>query len=103
MLVEITAGLAGLAVVVSGLDLLVNMRAQKDMAQLENKILTGINGKYISRKEADLLDREREKQEKAASSEFENIHKKIEETRHQHHVLHEEFIACRASSRVQGG
>lgn len=90
---EIAAGLSGLAVVAGALSSFLALRIQRDMARLKNEILEGINGKYISRKEHDIIDRQRDSWQVV-------IDGRIEETRRHHHDLHEEFIACRAASKA---
>ncbi|MBN1567946.1 MAG: hypothetical protein JXA73_08860 [Acidobacteria bacterium] len=103
MLIEATAALSGLAMLGSGINLLVNYRAkrdmaliQRDMAQLENKILAGINGKYISRREAEIISRERDRREAEIKKQIGELDSRIGEARKYHHELHEEFIECRA-------
>jgi hypothetical protein len=95
-LTEAAAALSALAVIAGALSSYLAARTQRDMARLKNEILEGINGKYVSRKEADILARERDKFESGAEE-------KIKETRSQHHILHEEFIACRAAHRAEKG
>lgn len=82
--------LSGLAVAAGGLASYFGMRVQRDMAKLKNEILDGINGKYISRKESEILAREDERWKQDMTT-------TVKEARKQHHVLHEEFIACRAA------
>lgn len=86
----ISAILSALAVLVGALIAFIVIRVQRDMANLKNEILEGINGKYISRREHDILCREHE-------SAMEKTEDTITEARRQHHILHEEFIACRAA------
>ena len=87
---EVAAGLSGLAVLVGAFVSYLVLRIQRDMAKLKNEILDGINGKYISRKEHEILCRDHE----AAMREIKDNAK---ERAAQHHILHEEFITCRAA------
>jgi len=101
MLTEVTAALAALASLGTGINLVVNLRGQRDMAQLENKILAAINSKYLSRKEAEILQHAQEKLDLAVKEKFNVLDDRIGESRHLHHDLHEEFIACRASHELK--
>jgi phosphoglycerate-specific signal transduction histidine kinase len=65
------------------------IRVQRDMAKLKDQILEGINGKYISRKEYNIIERDIEDFRKSISEE-------VKERGRQHHLLHEQFIECRA-------
>jgi hypothetical protein len=95
MPIDISAILSGLAALGVGIDILVNVRAQRDLAQLEIRVLNAINGKYISRNEHVEIEKNRDKWQDAAD-------RKISETRERHHDLHEEFIACRAAHQAKG-
>jgi phage shock protein A len=90
MLTTITAVLSATATLGVGINILVNLRSQRDMAQLENKVLSAINGKYISRKEHEILCKDHEAQMAETKED-------VKESRRQHHILHEKFIACRAA------
>jgi hypothetical protein len=71
------------------------IRVQRDMAKLKEQILEGINGKYISRKEHDILEREN-------CSFHSKTDEEIRERGRQHHILHEQFIECRAKNAGAG-
>lgn len=94
MLNEITLIVAALAALGTGLNLIVNIRSQRDSAQLENRILAAINGKYISRAEHNLCIHEDEKWKTSMED-------KQSKAREQHHILHEEFIECRAGRHAK--
>ena len=97
---EVATALSGLAVVAGGLSSYFAVRTQRDMAKLKNEILEGINGKYLSRKEATLLDRERDKWEAATAEHFGRMEMTIKEHRESSEELREEFIGCRASHQA---
>ncbi|MBN2317927.1 MAG: hypothetical protein JXR49_02570 [Acidobacteria bacterium] len=103
MLVEVTAALSGLATVGVGINLIVNLRGQRDMAQLENKILSAINGKYISRNEHKEIEKGRDILVTGIEGQVVEMEERINDGRAHHHELHEEFIACRASHQPEGG
>jgi 1-aminocyclopropane-1-carboxylate deaminase/D-cysteine desulfhydrase-like pyridoxal-dependent ACC family enzyme len=86
---EITLVVAAIAALGTGLNLLVNVRSQRDNAQLENRILAAINGKYISRREHEICIHEDEKWKESMEEQQSKI-------REQHHNLHDEFIACKS-------
>ncbi len=94
---EVTAVLSGLAVVTSGLASYFGLRIQRDMARLKADILESLNGKYLTRKEADLLDRERDRWEVSISEHFDSVENLIEKQREGQNELRREFIACRAA------
>ncbi len=98
---EAAAALSGLAVVAGGLSSFFAVRTQLAMARLKNEILEGINGKYLSRKEADLLDREHDRWEAATAQHFDRVEQDIQEQQEWHSGLREEFIACRAAHKTE--
>jgi len=98
---EVATALSGLAVVAGGLSSFFSVRTQLAIAKLKNEILEGVNGKYLSRKEADLLDRERDKWEAAIAEHFDSIEEKAKLQFDYQSGLREEFVACRAKHNAE--
>ncbi len=94
---EIAAGLSGLAVIAGGLSAFFVLRIQRDMAKLKVELLEAINGKYLTRKESELMDRERSKWDAAMEDHFNRIEKQIREQREAAETLREDFIRFRAA------
>jgi hypothetical protein len=86
---ELQVFLSLIATIVGAVTSYLVIRVQRDMAKLKGEILDGINGKYISRKEHAIIQRDIEDFRKSISEE-------VRERGRQHHILHEQFIECRA-------
>lgn len=91
---ELTTVLSCLAVVAGGFNSYFAVRIQRDTAKLKNEILEGINGKYLSRKEADILGREHDKFEAGTAAQFSCVERGL-------NGLREEFVECRATHNAE--